>query len=221
MTWSDISIKQGLELLALNDEIKNIPDEDMYITAARQMAVIYGGKEEDYLNQEVPTFINKYAKIKYMLENVSMEPKFIDKIKIGSTTYDLSMDVSKMKTAQFMDLDQVNKTNPPNYFLLMSAVWIPRDENGKRRKHGEDYSPIDVGKLMMDNLSIEEALGIANFYSALFTNLHISTLTFLVWKLKRALKKETDLQKKIQIKKSLRKIKDSIKIMGGSLPLNE
>lgn len=142
-------------------------------------------------------------------------PDLRDKFKIDEVTYDFCPSVEKMITGQYIDLNSALSKHPVDLAFLMSCVYIPRDDKGKKRKYCEGYDSLAVRDIFHNKLPITYAVGAAVFFKESFRSLSNSILRFLNWKLRKALKTEKNLKKKVQIRKSIDAIKDSLSAMDG------
>lgn len=82
---------------------------------------------------------------------------------IDGETYNLRAYPDEITTAQYIDFCNAEKNVPDNLAELLSIFLIPEGH-----KYNEGYSSADVAKVLEENLNIEDALTMADFFTTLF-----------------------------------------------------
>lgn len=103
---------------------------------------------------EACQFINKMVDDKPKLE-----------LTIDKTKYKLSMEISKMTTAEFIDLDGFIRDTDnviDNLHLILGILYRPVNKKGKVEKYDSD-TIIERAKLFQEKMTVEYALSALNF----------------------------------------------------------
>lgn len=209
--YKDLTIAKFQELHSV--EWKGMEEIDMQVT----MIAILNDMTEDEVLMLPLTEYSKLAAQTAFLQNPPMPSRRTpNKIKINGREYVLVKDISEMSTGQYIDYNQYLTSGDIDKFLpyILSCFLIP-----KGKKYG-DYNIDDIVNEIKDNLSVEEALGISNFFMKRFRNSTEAMVLYLDWKMKRMQKKtkdETMKTKMEEARKALRSLRNLIKNGDGFL----
>lgn len=215
MNWENITIGKFQEIHTFLEEREKEESTDFadMDSNAGLIAIIKGVPVDEISDLPIGDFIEECESLKFLARDPV--PELRDKIIIDGVTYDFCPSVEKMKTGQYIDINSAISGRPVDLAFLMSCVYIPRDENGSKRKYCEGYDSLEVRNVFHDKVPITYALGASVFFREAFRSLSSSILRFLNWKLRKAIKNEKDVARKVQIRKSIEAIQDSIKGIHG------
>ena len=153
-SWSDVTINMYKRMLALE---KN---EDYPFDL---LAIFEGKKVEEILNQPIDytlkcaAALNKFTTVKPSPDMVKTRYELNGKI------YKLSLNPADINTAQYFDFVNTKKEIPENLAQILAIFMIP---DGKTYNTGYD---LESAVYDIDNyMNVQEALGVSNFFSALF-----------------------------------------------------
>ncbi len=153
-TWSDMSIKQFVEISEIN------PDDENAIYC--YLAII----NDLTLDEIVEKPVKEVVAMTKQLEFLTKAPKrhaFPKKTYlIGGREYVACLDPDKMTTAQYIDFQMLDDYSH-QIAEMLSVILVP-----KGKKYGEGYEIADVRKEIYERMKIEDALTLANFYLTLF-----------------------------------------------------
>lgn len=195
MTWENISLKQYVEIYNIIID-NDIPQDEKLVMVTQ---LLYG---VDIINKPI-TEVQRYFKL--VGDLLTTEPKKLplkDKYVINDTTYILDRNIEKISTAQFIDYSNCTKEiSINNYNEFLSIFLIPQGH-----KYNDGY---DIRKTQTDidnYLSIEEALGIADFF--LTYSMHSLKIfrKYLVWEIVK--NKNLTWKEKKQLIKQINQIGD-------------
>lgn len=215
MNWENITIEQFQKIHDLLESYEK--EESTDITEmdknAELLSIIKNIPVDEIFDLPIDEFIEECKSLLFLARDPVLDIK--KEFTIDGVTYDFFPAVEKMKTGQYIDINSALSKSPVDLAFLMSCVYIPRDEKGNKRKYCEGYDSLYVRDIFYENVPITYALGAANFFKEAFRSLSASILRFLNWKLRKALKNEKDVAKKVHIKKAIETVQDSIKGMHG------
>ena len=209
--YKDLTIAKFQELHSV--EWEGMEEIDMQVT----MIAILNDMTEDEVLMLPLTEYSKLAAQTAFLQNPPMPRRRTpNKIIINGREYVLVKDISEMSTGQYIDYNQYLTSGDIDKFLpyILSCFLIP-----KGKKYG-DYNVDDVVNEIKENLSVEEALGISNFFMRRFRNSTEAMVLYLDWKMKRMQKKtkdETVRTKMREARKALHSLQNLIKNGDGFL----
>lgn len=209
--YKDLTIAKFQELHSV--EWEGMEEIDMQVT----MIAILNDMTEDEVLMLPLTEYSKLAAQTAFLQNPPMPRRRTpNKIIINGREYVLVKDISEMSTGQYIDYNQYLTSGDIDKFLpyILSCFLIP-----KGKKYG-DYNVDDVVNEIKENLSVEEALGISNFFMRRFRNSTKAMVLYLDWKMKRMQKKtkdETVRTKMKEARKALLSLQNLIKNGDGFL----
>lgn len=145
--------------------------------------------------------INKLNKMITGLEWLKEPPKFVikEKYEINGRTYVLNVKMADFTVAQFTDYQNYLKMEN-NTHLLLSVFLIP-----KGCKYNRDYD-LEQAQRDMKDLGIIDVKGITDFFSVAFAVLFKSTMDSSIRRMKKAMKKEKNPQKKSQLNETIQRM---------------
>lgn len=209
--YKDLKIGKLQELQKIDWE--SMEEIDIQVSV---IAILNDMTEDDVLSLPLTEYSKLASQTKFLENPPKPKKRLPSKITINGVEYVLLKDVSDMTTGQYIDYNQYLTSNDVNTFLphILSCFIIP-----KGKKYG-DYNVDDVVNEIKENLSVEEALGISNFFMKKFRSSTRAILLYLDWKMKRMAKKtkdETMKKKTEEARKALHSLQDLIKNGGGFL----
>lgn len=210
--YKDLKIGKFQELQKIDWE--SMEEIDIQVAV---IAILNDMTEDDVLSLPLTEYSKLASQTKFLENPPKPKKRLPSKITINGVEYVLLKDVSDMTTGQYIDYNQYLTSNDINTFLphILSCFIIP-----KGKKYG-DYNVDDVVNEIKENLSVEEALGISNFFMKKFRSSTRAILLYLDWKMKRMAKKtkdETMKKKTEEARKALHSLQNLIKDGGGFLP---
>lgn len=170
--WSEMPIGILQEI----DEINglHISDDEKTFMAT---ALLAGMDYDDFINlslDEARALVEKASFIQTMPNRVKVKNQY----KIGNTTYVLQKDIMGITTAAYIDFQAILPTVDRHLPELMAIILVP-----KGHAYNEGYSNADAIEEIRENLNVEEALSIADF----FTNRCEKLTEQILWKSKAAI----------------------------------
>ena len=164
--WSEMPL--GV-LMQMND-INNLPvsDEEKTFMAASLLA---GMDYKEFMDLPIPEAREIVAQTDWV--RTPPERKKVEKeYKIGTRTYRLFKDIMNITTAQYIDYQGIITQGIENNLAeLMGIVLIPEGHN-----YNEGYEKEEIIDEIRDNLNVEEALSIADFFTTKFAKLMKRTM---------------------------------------------
>lgn len=131
----------------------------------------------------------------------------LTKYNLGGMVLETVMDVQSLTTGQFIDYQTFVKDE--KYLVeLLSCFLIP-----KGCKYNKDYDIIEVQKVIRDNLSIVDAVSLSSFFLSWYQALSKATVTSLIRRMKKMMKKE----KNEEMKKKIQEVITNLEISGDGL----
>jgi hypothetical protein len=125
------------------------------------------------------------------------------KYKLGGMELETVLDVESMTTGQFIDYQTFIKDD--KYLVeLLSVFLIP-----KGCKYNKDYNIIEVQKVIKDNLSILDAMSLSSFFLSWYQELSKATVTSLIRKMKKMIRKEKTLERKKMMQEAVANLERS------------
>lgn len=162
----------------------------------RLIAVLGDFDEEDVLEFSLTTFNRYIQSLSFLLEQPKPRPV--------STTYVLAgqkleavLDVESLTMSQFIDYQTFIKDDN-KIVELLSVFLIP-----KGKTYNKEYNIIEVQKLIRDNLSILDAMGLSAFFLTWYQALCQVTVTSLVKRMKKMMKKEKNEERKKMMEEAI------------------
>lgn len=199
MTYKDITISKFNELRDIIEE-----QADDLTLQARLIACLNDMSEEEVLNLPLSDYQEKVKDIAFLTEKPDINPRCPKKITINGKKFTVITDPRRMTAGQYIDFQTfINMKDPDKYLHNILACFV--EPEGK--KYGE-YDVIEVAELLADNISVEEGLGITNFFllkSRIFIN---SILDYLEKRLKRMERKEKNQETKEKLKEAIMKMRE-------------
>lgn len=209
--YKDLKIGKFQELQKVDWE--SMEEIDVQVTL---ISILSDMTEGEVLSLPLTEYSKLASQTKFLENQPKPKKRLPNKITMNGNEYVLIKEVSDMTTGQYIDYNQYLTSNDVNTLLphILSCFIIP-----KGKKYG-DYNVDDVVNEIKENLSVEEALGIANFFTKKFRSSTKAILLYLDWKMKRMAKKtkdETVKEKTSEARMALHSLQDLIKNGDGFL----
>ena len=119
--WIDITIGQLQQMTLIDTKLNEI---DKMI----EIINILSGIDKELLLSIPATEYTKMCSILNFI-NSEIPDKLLDSWQHENITYKLNLDITKMSTAEYLDMDNFSKTSDPmNLHILMAIIYRPEDE---------------------------------------------------------------------------------------------
>lgn len=157
--WKDITIARHKAILNLYES--RTEEEDPQLFAYDLVCAVYG-KDEEWINNLKVSEANDYVNT---LAFVTEKPKHLPAKKsyiLNGKKYCVGLNMQNLTTAQYIDFQQLyDKSNEmPAEFL--SVIMVPEGH-----KYNDGYDINEVISDIENNLSVEEGLGLSDFFISL------------------------------------------------------
>lgn len=206
--YKDLTVEKYLQLQEVDwTSMEEIDIQSTMISILADMDV------EDVLDLPIGEYRKMAAQLQFMTVEPKVKPRKIDKVKINGKEFYVLKDVKDMTAGQYIDYQSYIQQNDIKMLpYTLSCVIIPK---------GKKYGEVDAIEDIMQ-LSVEEALTIANFFMNKSRSLTRGTLLYLEWMMKkkaRKMKDETMKQKMEEAVKSIHSLRSLTKDGDGFLAL--
>lgn len=127
------------------------------------LAIFENKSVEEILNQPIDYTLKCAAALNKFVENKPNPGMVKTRYELNGKVYKLSLNPADINTAQYFDFVNAPKEIPENLAQILSIFMIPE---GKIYNTGYD---LESAVYDIDNfMNVQEALGVSNFFSALF-----------------------------------------------------
>lgn len=206
--YKDLTVEKYLQLQEVDwTSMEEIDIQSTMISILADMDV------DDVLDLPITEYRKMAAQLQFMTVEPKVKPRKIDKVKINGKEFYVLKDVKDMTAGQYIDYQSYIQQNDIKMLpYTLSCVIIPK---------GKKYGEVDAIEDIMQ-LSVEEALTIANFFMNKSRSLTRGTLLYLEWMMKkkaRKMKDETMKQKMEEAVKSIHSLRSLTKDGDGFLAL--
>jgi hypothetical protein len=206
--YKDLTVEKYLQLQEVDwTSMEEIDIQSTMISILADMDV------DDVLDLPIGEYRKMAAQLQFMTVEPKVKPRKIDKVKINGKEFYVLKDVKDMTAGQYIDYQSYIQQNDIKMLpYTLSCVIIPK---------GKKYGEVDAIEDIMQ-LSVEEALTIANFFMNKSRSLTRGTLLYLEWMMKkkaRKMKDETMKQKMEEAVKSIHSLRSLTKDGDGFLAL--
>lgn len=206
--YKDLTVEKYLQLQEVDwTSMEEIDIQSTMISILADMDV------DDVLDLPINEYRKMAAQLQFMTVEPKVKPRKIDKVKINGKEFYVLKDVKDMTAGQYIDYQSYIQQNDIKMLpYTLSCVIIPK---------GKKYGEVDAIEDIMQ-LSVEEALTIANFFMNKSRSLTRGTLLYLEWMMKkkaRKMKDETMKQKMEEAVKSIHSLRSLTKDGDGFLAL--
>ena len=130
VTWDDVTLKMFNQI----QDILESPDE---YTVYNLIDVIYNVQVSDLSVTEVSKYSLDFLSTPVPVKNVKLKDKYV----LNGKTYNSNIDLTEVKTSQFIDFTNYVKDNPNDFAKLLSVFIIPEGHtynNGYNIKEVQD-----------------------------------------------------------------------------------
>lgn len=184
-SYKDLTIAKYQELYSV--DWNDMEEIDRQVS---MIAILNDMTEEDVLDLSITEYGKLAAQTEFLTKEPEVRKRVPNKIKMNGKEYEIIKDVKDMTAGQYIDYQQYLSLNDINKYLphILSCFIIP-----KGKKYGEYNLDMAIEELR-NNLSVEEALNIASFFTRKFRTSIEGILLYLRWilkKMKRQTKDET------------------------------
>lgn len=196
-TYEKLTVGKYLEIKEIIEDSGDDIDKNV-----RLIAVLGDFDEEDVLDFPLTTF-NRYIQSTGFLTEAPKARPVSTSYTLGGVKLETVMNVQSMTTSQFIDYQTFIK-DENKIVELLSCFLIP-----KGKKYNKEYDIIEVQKLIRDNLSIIDALGLSAFFLQWYQALCQVTITSLIKKLKKMMKTEKKEDRKKMMEQAIQNLERS------------
>lgn len=196
-SYEKLTVGKYLEIKEILEDNANELDKNV-----RMIAVLGDFDEEDVLEFPLPVF-NRYIQATGFLLETPRKRNVSTTYVLGGQKLDVQLNVEGMTTAQFIDYQTFIKDDN-KIVELLSVFLIP-----KGKKYNKEYDIIEVQKLIRDNLNILDALGMSAFFLTWFQALSKVTVTSLIRKMKKMMRKEKNGERKKMMQEAIMNLERS------------
>lgn len=180
MKWEEITVKQYYEIL----EILREDVGDALEMNSRLIDCIWKIDSAD-----IPVIRFSYYLDELQFLNKPYEPKTPKKeYVVKGVKFRPTLDVSKITTAQYVDFQELVKTE--DHKLMLNVLFI---------QDGKEYGEVDNSDLLWENLPLTDYSDVMFFFLHLLDSLMMDTLNSSKKILKKMYRKEKDPQKKEEL----------------------
>lgn len=180
MKWEEITVKQYYEIL----EILREDVGDALEMNSRLIDCIWKIDSAD-----IPVIRFSYYLDELQFLNNPYEPKTPKKeYVVNGVKFRPTLDVSKITTAQYVDFQELVKTE--DHKLMLNVLFI---------QDGKEYGEVDNSDLLWENLPLTDYSDVMFFFLHLLDGLMMDTLNSSKKILKKMYRKEKDPQKKEEL----------------------
>lgn len=175
---------------------------------------------ESIMALPIPEFKELIKKMSFLKEKPNFD-KCPNSLVINGQKYYIDKDVKNMSVGQYIDYKQYYKEQDDlikNLHYIMTIFIIPEGH-----KYGEGYNLADLAEIFNENLSIETAVGISNFFFRKSEKFIRCFLTYLLWKMRKTARKEKDKEVKAKMMEAVKQmeelrvlLKDGFGLIGAS-----
>lgn len=207
--YKKLNVSKYLELQSIDIEGKEEVDIQVNI-----LSILYDMSEDEILELPIPEYKKLVIGSSFLTIPPTPYDKIPDTIIINNKKYNVIKDIRRMSAGQYIDYQNYIKDKSPKMLpFLLSCFLIP-----KGKKYGEDLEEVleDI-----NNLSILDAISLSAFFLKKWESSTRATLIYLIWKMKRMMKKEKNEKVKEQMKIAIQKmtmlrntIKDGVGLVG-------
>lgn len=206
-----------LSILKFNQlkEIETIGREEIDIQV-EILSILSDIPEEEILDLPFAKYQSLVAQSKFLTSPPPITKKCPKTIKLGDKEYDVMTDINKFTAGQYIDYQTYIGLNADNKYFsyILTCFIIPK---------GMKYGSYDIEAVIEDfnkHLDIATALSISAFFLRKWERLTRGMLIYLVWKMKRAMKKEKNPQMREKMKEAINQLttlKNLVKDGDGSI----
>lgn len=175
---------------------------------------------ESIMTLPIPEFKELIKKMSFLKEKPNFD-KCPNSLVINGQKYYIDKDVKNMSVGQYIDYKQYYKEQDDlikNLHYIMTIFIIPEGH-----KYGEGYNLADLAEIFNENLSIETAVGISNFFFRKSEKFIRCFLTYLLLKMRKTARKEKDKEVKAKMMEAVKQmeelralLKDGFGLIGAS-----
>lgn len=192
--------------LRLFFDVEDIAQSDMDLLdkEVNLIALLSGKSPDDILALPLQEFSNMTSSLQFI---TGMPNRVIPKTKytLNGRVYEVMYDAEKMNVAQYVDYSSYCNMEDEREKLIgmLSVFMIP-----KGKKYGEGYD-IKVVKEDILDMIVTEVWSMSAFFLDWLKALTKATQTYLVKKLKKTMKKEKDMEKKMMLQEAITNLEQS------------
>lgn len=160
-TWSEISLGNFQKIIELKNETDGIN------TLVKIISTLSGIDEEVLNDLPYTEFIRLSDACEFVFTECKEEPKF--EFTLNGVKYKMMDDITKIKTAEYIDLDTLlrDKENTiGNLHVIMAILYRPKNKNGEIEKY-DSKTLLERAELFKDNMTCDYCLSAMLFSSAL------------------------------------------------------
>lgn len=195
--WNTLPVKYLKQINNISNN-KTLSEDDKILYIA---SLLFKVSYEDLISKPLTETKEIISKLKFLYTKPEGK-KSINKLNLNGTEYTVFKDVKNITTAQFIDFNNIITDYENNIGELLSLFIIP-----KGHKYNDGYDLKKVINDINEYLSIEDALGLANFFIAKYEKYTIISLAYLEGKLRWLIATEKNPKVREMMKEELKTMK--------------
>lgn len=196
--YNKLTIGKYLELIEILED-DTLADIDKNV----EIIALLDDKEVDMIyDLPLAEFNEKIQYTSFLYEEP--KPVMVSTVyKLADMELESTLDLNKLTTAQFIDYQSYVKEKNKMVELL-SVFLIP-----KGCTYNKDYDILEVQRVIRENMSITQAMGLSDFFLLLYRGLLTSSLSSSIKRLKKMAKREKNLEKRKLMEQAIRNMEKS------------
>lgn len=202
--WNEMTLGLWQE----EQEILRDKDTDTVDKNVRLVALMYGISEDEAYNTELNEFSQMLDGIGWLAQLPNV-PGVAPAYNLNGHPYIVTLNPSKVTTAQYIDFKSFNPDDPSQIHLILSTVMIPSGHS-----YNDGYEIEDVQKDILEYLRVPHALAIVRFFFQYYKRLTLSSLQSLKKALRKEARRTKDREKRNQIQIQIKKTEELEHILG-------
>lgn len=152
--WNEVTIGMLQEIEQINGLHTSDEEKTFMVTA-----LLAGMPYDEFITLPLDEARDLVAQTSF-LQTPPEKVKTKKEYRIGENVYVLQKDIMAVSTAQYIDFQAILPVWQTNLPELMAIVLVP-----KGKKYSEGYSTAEAVEEIRNNLNIEDALSVADFFS--------------------------------------------------------
>lgn len=199
-SYNELSINKYQEIKEiLKDEYEPL---DLQV---KLVSILDDKNEDEVMNMNINDYHELVQKTDFLMKPPEPVKKVPNKIVINGKKYDISKDVSRFTTAQYIDYQTLTAKEDREKYLpyILACFLVPEGH-----KYNDGYLVDEVAKEIGENVSIQEAMNVCFFFQLKYLNLINDFLIYSDWKTKRMMRKTKDQKMKDSLMEARTKMKE-------------
>lgn len=193
--WTKVTVGKYEEIRRITNSGRDVTEVNTEL-----LSVLTDIDVEDLLDMPLMRYNNLLQCTGFLYDEIPQR-MVATKYVLGGVTFDVMLNIEKMTAAQFIDYQNYIKDIDNNLVPLISIFLIPQGY-----KYNDGYNIIEMQNIIRNNLCIIDANALAAFFLRWYESLLKATVSYLIKKVKRLMKKETN-------KEAVKKMQEAITLL--------